>query len=82
VGRFDEARGFYDQALAMCQALYPVKLYPNGHPEIVAILTRIASNYAEDANLQKAQEYAQRSMAMCRSLYPKERYPQEPVSWL
>ncbi len=33
-GDYGEARGYYERALAMDQALYPKDRYPQGHPDL------------------------------------------------
>ena len=75
-GAYGEARGYYERALAMYQALYPKERYPQGHPDLALSLNNLGGVLKAQGAYGEARGYLERALAMYQALYPKERYPQ------
>ncbi len=75
-GSYDEARGYYERALAMCRSLYPKTRYPQGHPELARSLNSLGAMLEAQGLYGEARGYYERALAMRESLYPKTRYAQ------
>jgi tetratricopeptide (TPR) repeat protein len=74
-GKYAEALGPAEQALALRQRLYPAARYPDGHPDLAQSLSWLGGLLEAQGEYTRALPYAQRALAMRERLYPAARYP-------
>src|SRR5947207_45586 len=73
-GEHAQARGYHEQALKMCQALYPPSRYKDGHPHLSNSLTNLGSVPPPHGAYPKAKGYFEQALKMRQALYPPSRY--------
>ena len=70
-GAYGEARGYYERALAMCQALYPKERYPHGHPDLAESLDNLGYLLEAQGAYGDARGYYEQALAMLRGPLPQ-----------
>lgn len=75
-GAYEQARDYYERALAIYQVRYPKERFPQGHADLASSLSRIGALLDLQGADGKARGYYEQALAMNEALYPKERYPQ------
>jgi CHAT domain-containing protein/Tfp pilus assembly protein PilF len=73
---YGEARGCFQRAMELNEALYTRERYPQGHPRLATSMHNLATVLEAQGDYSIARGYCQRALEMRQSLYPKERYPQ------
>src|SRR2546426_761060 len=63
-GEYGKAMTCYQQALEMCQQLYPKEQYPQGHPELAISLNNLGELLKAQGEYGKALSYHQQALEM------------------
>jgi CHAT domain-containing protein/Tfp pilus assembly protein PilF len=74
-GKYVEAVGPVEQALALRQLLYPSTKYPDGHPDLATTVNWLGALLNACGEYARGQAYCERALAMFERLYPATRYP-------
>jgi tetratricopeptide (TPR) repeat protein len=69
-GRLDEATTRLEELLKIRQRLFPVQVYPEGHPAILQVLESLAKMQMERGNSAAARNHIEQALAMSRRLDP------------
>jgi CHAT domain-containing protein/tetratricopeptide (TPR) repeat protein len=75
VGRPAEALKLRRQALALREAAFPKKEFPDGHPEIAVSLHSVAAALEALGQYKEGAVYAERAVQMLQRVYPRDKYP-------
>jgi CHAT domain-containing protein/Tfp pilus assembly protein PilF len=74
-GRLVEATRAFVRNLQICQALYPEKDYPRGHPSLATSLNVLGFLLRSQGEYGEALKYYRQALQMCQALYPSKDYP-------
>ena len=80
-GEFGEARGYYERALVMFQALYPKEKYPQGHPSLATSLNSLGCVLTAQGAYGEAGVYFERALAMNRRSTPSCAFRRGTPTW-
>jgi CHAT domain-containing protein/Tfp pilus assembly protein PilF len=74
-GNYTEARGYFQRAVEMGQALYLRERYPRGHPDLATTISSLANVLKIQGDFSGARDYYKQALEMRQSLYTKEQFP-------
>src|SRR5262249_23306202 len=72
LGQADKALSCYERAVEMCEKLYPVKTFPDGHPDLARSLTSFGVEFNLLGQPDKALSCYERAMQMYARLLDRE----------